>query len=536
MFKTLNNRKLVSNFIVLPLIVITFFSIAYTSGLINSGFRYFIDDHQIPQLYYDLSTKGFLKTVYTWLSIDKNVNRFRPFYIINLVTLAQLFGIKSTLWFLYITLLGSLTTFSLFIFGRLLNFSVLIALIFSISTLLGMQSEIWTRPIIPDAYGMFFLSVSLVFLGLNCKPRYNEAFTNVVFVIFTIFMSLCKESYLIFIPTLMLGKLFLYKSERQHSLLQTIKHNKFTLLFLGSAFILEISYIIFYLGTGGTGYAGLDKSSFKFYSLLSASKVLVSESYLVLAFIGLGLSLILTKLNRDSILMPLREFAPFLILLLVSAVPHILLYSKSGITAGFYLFPAIVVACLFLAKVLSYIARYSQWLSLSIVGILFVIMLNKFPLVWNIYSEQAKDSKYINDIFKQVELCTPSNEKFLIVANPRVRYEVVAGTLPRVLKHVINRDNFLIATYGLEKTNFYSDTLKEKEKVWNFINPEDVVGLYQNKTILNTKNKSDIEAVIIFDGLDNDFIKTNKDWFSPQDYDFYKFKLSFSRVNLYCKQ
>ncbi|NEP52823.1 MAG: hypothetical protein F6K65_30095, partial [Moorea sp. SIO3C2] len=237
MFKNLNNRKLLSNFIVFTLIVITFFSIAYQTGLINSGFRYFIDDHQIPQLSYDLTNKGFLKTVSTWLNIDKSVNRFRPFYIINLVTVTQLFGINSTLWFLYITLLGSLTTFFIFVFGRLLNFSVLIALIFSISTLLGSQSEIWTRPIIPDAYGMFFLSVSLVFLGLSCKPKYNKGFTNVVFVIFTIFMSLCKESYLIFIPTLMVGKLFLYKNETQHSLWQTIKHNKFTLLFLGSAFV-----------------------------------------------------------------------------------------------------------------------------------------------------------------------------------------------------------------------------------------------------------------------------------------------------------
>ncbi|WP_424094455.1 hypothetical protein [Moorena producens] len=536
MFKTINNRKLLSNFIVFILIVVTFFSIAYQTRLITSGFRYFIDDHLIPQVSYDLTTKGFFKTVYNWINFDKSLNRFRPFYIIHLVTATKIFGINSTLWLLYITLLSSLTTFFLFLFGRLLNFSVLIAFVFSISTLLGSQSDIWTRPTLPEAYAMFFLSASLVFLGLSCKQKYNEAFTNVVFVILTIFMSICKESFLIFIPTLMLGKLFLYKYERQHSLWQSLKDNKFTLLFLASTFVLEIYYILFYLGTAGTGYAGLDESSFKFYSILSTSKVFFTESHLVIAFIGLGLSLILTKLNRDSIVMPLREFAPFLILLLVSAAPHILLYSKSGINPGYYLFPAIVVACLFLAKVLSYMARYSQWLSLSLVAILVVILLNRVPLVWNMYSLQAKDSKYMNDLFKQVELCTPKNDKLLIVANPRVRYEVLAGSLPTVLKHVINRDNFLLATYGLEKTNFYSETLKESEKIWEFLNPESVLGLYQNKTILNTKNKSDIEAVIIFDGLDNDFIKTNKDWFSPQDYQFHEFKISFSLVHLYCKQ
>jgi hypothetical protein len=534
---TLNkkNSEYLINFLVLIVLTLIFLITASKTGLITSGFRYLIDDHQIPLMYKDLTDKGLIETIFTWINYDRSLGRFRPYYQVQIVTLTQLFGLNSVLWFVYISILGSLTAFFLFFFGRLLKFSVPIALVFSISTLLGSQSEIWIRPLIPDSQGMFFLSIALVFLGLSCKYENHSRVNNIFLVIFTILMSLSKESYIIFIPTLIALKIWLFSYFRQVSLWQSIKIGKIPLISLTFILILEILYIIFYLGTRGTGYAGVDKNSLQISAIMSTINLLLRDSFFLITFICIVLLLILSRLNKESIWVPLKEILPFFIFFLISLIPHVLLYSKSGISAGFYLFPFIAIACLFLAKTLSLISNYSKWLNILILSILCILLISKFSLAWGMYSQQANDSKAINNLLKQIEQCTPNNQAVLVVVNPRVRYEV-ADALQRVLRNTANKNNLLVATYGLEKTDFYSETLKNAEKNWIFLDPEAVVAMYQNRTIMNIKNKNSIEAVIIFDGLDDDFIRTNKEWFSPKKYNSTSFNISFAQANLYCKE
>jgi hypothetical protein len=534
---TLNKKKseYLINFLVLIVLTLIFLITATQTGLITSGFRYLIDDHQIPLMYKDLTDKGLIETIFTWINYDRSLGRFRPYYQVQIVTLTQLFGLNSVLWFLYISILGSLTAFFLFFFGRLLKFSVPVALVFSISTLLGSQSEIWIRPLIPDSQGMFFLSITLVFLGLSCKYENYSRLNNIFFIIFTILMSLSKESYIIFIPTLIALKIWLFSYFRQLSLWQAVKLSKTSLMSLTLILTLEISYIMFYLGTRGTGYAGVDENSLQISGIISTTNILLRDSFFVITSISIILLLILSRLNKESVWIPTKEIFPFFIFFLMSLFPHVLLYSKSGITAGFYLFPFIAIACLFLSKTLSLIGNYSKWLNILMLSILFIFLIGKFSLAWGMYSQQANDSKAINNLLKQVEQCTPNNQAILVVVNPRVRYEV-ADALQRVLRNTANKNNLLVATYGLEKTNFYSDTLQNTEKEWHFLDPEAVVAMYQNRTILNVQDKTNIKAVIIFDGLDDDFIKTNKEWFSSKKYHLSSFNISFAQANLYCKE
>ena len=533
---TLNkkNSEYLINVLVLIVLILAFLITASKTGLLTSGFRYLIDDHQIPLMYNDLKNKGLIETIFTWINYDRSLSRFRPYYQIQIVALTQLFGLNSVLWFLYINILGSLTAFFLFFFGRLLKFSVPVALVFSISTLLGSQSEIWIRPLIPDSQGMFFLSITLVFLGLSCKYENYSRPNNAFFIIFTILMSLSKESYIIFIPTLIALKIWLFSYFRQVSLWKAVKLNKTSLISLVFILTLEIFYIMFFLGTRGTGYAGVDENSLQISGIISTTNILLRDSFFVITSISIILLLILSRLNKESVWVPTKEIFPFFIFFLMSLFPHVLLYSKSGITAGFYLFPFIAIACLFLAKTLSLIGNYSKWLNIIMLSILCIVLVSKFSLAWGMYSQQAHDSKAINSLLKQVEQCTPNDQAILVVVNPRVRYEV-ADALQRVLRNTANKSNLLVATYGLERTNFYSDTLKNDENNWKFLDPQAVVAMYQNRTILNTKNKSSIQAVIIFDGLNDDFIKTNQEWFFPKKYHLSTFNISFAQASLYCQ-
>jgi hypothetical protein len=536
-YKNALSRKIFEyliNFFVLIVLILAFLITASQTGLLTSGFRYLIDDHQIPLMYNDLENKGLIETIFTWINYDRSLGRFRPYYQVQIVTLAQLFGLNSVLWFLYISILGSLTAFFLFFFGRLLKFSVPVALVFSISTLLGSQSEIWIRPLIPDSQGMFFLSIALVFLGLSCKYENHSRLNNIFLIIFTILMSLSKESYIIFIPTLIALKIWLFSYFREVSPWQGIKLNKVSFISLAFILTLELSYIIFYLGTSGTGYAGVDKNSLQISAIMSTINILLRDSFCLITFVFLVLLLILSRLNKESIWIPLKEILPFFIFFLISLIPHVLLYSKSGISAGFYLFPFIAIACLFLAKILSLIDNYSKWLNILLLTIVCIFLISNLASTWRMYSQQANDSKAINNLLKQVDQCTPNDQTILVVVNPRVRYEV-ADALQRVLRNTANKNNLIVATYGLEKTNFYSETLKQIEKNWNFLEPKAVVAMYQSRTILNAQNKNNINAVIIFDGLDNDFIKTNKEWFTPKEYHLTSFNISFAQASLYCK-
>jgi hypothetical protein len=291
---------------------------------------------------------------------------------------------------------------------------------------------------------------------------------------------------------------------------------------------------MFFLGTRGTGYAGVDKNSLQISAIISTINVLLRDSFFLITFIFIILLLILSRLNKESIWVPIKELFPFSLFFLIALVPHVLLYSKSGISAGFYLFPFIAIACLLLAKTLSLISNYSKWLNILILSILCIFLISQFSLAWGMYSQQASDSKAINNLLKQIEQCTPDNQPVLVVVNPRVRYEV-ADALQRVLRNTANKNNLLVATYGLDKTNFYSETLKNAEKNWDFLDPEAVVAMYKNRTILNFENKNNIKAIIIFDGLDNDFIETNKGWFFTEKYHLSSFNISFAQARLYCK-
>ena len=455
-----------------------------------------------------------------------------------MVTLTKLFGLNSVIWFLYNSALGSLTVFFLYLYGRLLKFSFSISLFFSILVLLGLQSEVWARPMLPEAHGIFFLSASLMFLGLSSKVNATRTTNNFLFVILAILASLCKESIIIFIPTLIILKIWLYAEENKVSLSESTKENKVCLIILFFIFCLEILYIKFVLGTQATGYAGIDASSLEFSNILSTTKLFLERSHfeICITLALLLFSLDFFKVGKNNTL--IQKTIPFILIFISSVIPQIYLYSKSGLTANYYVLPAIIGSSLLTAKLLYLLRDNSRFLAKLVISIIFIVLLWKeVPLVWSMYKQMATDAKEMNILFEKIELCTPYNEPILVVVNPRVRYEATL-TLKRVLNFAFKRDRLLIATYGLEKANFFSTSLKEAEKVWAFLDPQAVVQIYNNNTILNasTQMKSQIKAIIIFDDLNNDFIRTSGNWFFDNNYNLTEFKVSFAPTILYCKK
>jgi hypothetical protein len=529
-----NNESFVSILALLFFIGIFFITASY-SDLLNSGFRYFIDDHQIPVMKQDLDNHGFWETVKIWINHDRSMQRFRPYFQLQAVTITQLLGVNSFLWFSYITLLGAFTSFFLFAFGRILFFSIPVSLFFPIATLLGKQSEIWVRPMIPDAQGMFFLSAALLFIGLSCNHSKYSKINSVIAIILIIIMSLCKESYIIFIPTLISLKVWLYSDFQKISLWKSIDTNKIFIGVLLAAMFLELTYIVFFLGTSGMGYAGVDNETLDLFAILRTSKDLLLQSYFLPTIISIVILFVTTRLTHRSLLVTLKKIIPFIILLFISLIPQTLIYTKSGIIAAFYLFPFILVSTLLLSKILSLIGDSCRWLGVLLVScLLFTLVFNQSPLAWDIYSQQSQEKQYMNELIDQIEICSEKPDPILVVLNPRVRYEV-SDALQKVLRSVKHREQLFIATYGLEGSLFYFDKLADTEAVWNFLDPKAILPSY-NGTLLDIHDKGDIKTIVIFDGLDDDFAKSNIDWFSPKEYQMKRFDISLAPSTLYCKK
>jgi hypothetical protein len=249
----------------------------------------------------------------------------------------------------------------------------------------------------------------------------------------------------------------------------------------------------------------------------------------------LTLLLVIAKIKGDSLLNLFREIFPFFLLLCLALVPHIFLYSKSGIVASFYLYPAILMVCLFLVKILSLFELKYKFFYIFAIALVFFSVLAKLPAVKASYAINANEAYNTNSLIKKLEVCTVLQDQILVVINPRIRYEA-SFALKTVLDKVYNRKNLVVATYGLDKTNFHSTILEKDERAWMFLDPEEVHAKYNNKTILNIKKKDDIRAIVIFDNLDHEFEKTNSDWFNPRKYEFNAFQVSYYPVNLYCRK
>jgi hypothetical protein len=108
-------------------------------------------------------------------------------------------------------------------------------------------------------------------------------------------------------------------------------------------------------------------------------------------------------------------------------------------------------------------------------------------------------------------------------------------SLQRVLR-IQGHQRLILATYGLKDADFYSNKLADTEVYWSFLDTNLLLKGYNHQTLQNFSDKMSIQAIIIFDGLEEDFKKTQKSWFSPDNYQSQSFDISFAHSTLYCKK
>lgn len=481
------------------LVVILFFvgvlSFLFFTGTLSSGYH-FIDDHEMLAINSDLKATSFLTTSIDWLKKDLN-SRFRPMYYFHRIFELKIFGTNFFALLFYTGLLASLT-FSFFYFGaRKLKYSISESLLFVFLTFIGSQMAIWWKLGPNETIGMFFLGLSFLFMA-KCAEKDKYSLNTILFVIFLIVASLCKESFVIIIPAFILYKIWNEKQFFDISIKKSIQNNLLLILPI-AVMIIEMWVIIFIVGTNKIGYAGSTSNTAELINgigTILTNKGMLLEWLKLLAtlLIFYFLSFLFLKFNKlttfkqsiKHLLIPLAF--SFLIVL-----PNILLHAKSGMFER-YLLPATFGIAFLIINILKSINSNILRKVAFLVCIIFVFM--SVDIAIKGASGFANEGMQTNALLSTIKRHTQPNSKILLVVDPVSRYEISWS-----LK-IYFSSNGINDLYGYPMLRDYSsDYERGLEQVW--------AKWFENKNIKDMNGQPDLIIIIDKVQTENFFSQSN---------------------------
>ena len=237
-------------------------------------------------------------------------------------------------------------------------------------SLVGAQAVIWYTNACWDNIGMFFLSLSLMFMAFSIYSEKGRRIYEWLFIIFAILMSLSKENFILMIPALLFWNIWLYKEKNNVQWFDSIKKNIVSTAILPLVMFAELFIIVKWIGTAGYGHGGgLDGFKPLSYLIIAKDMTLSISSIGFGLILLLGISLIILNTTDESLYLKvktfLKEFYCPIILFLLIAFPQFVIYARSGIF-GRYIVPLIVAYSIFLIYLIHYLQANSQKYSIRL--------------------------------------------------------------------------------------------------------------------------------------------------------------------------
>jgi hypothetical protein len=298
--------------------------------------------------------------------------------------------------------------------------------------LLGTQAEVWCRLGPSETPGIFFLSIALWLTGCAAFAKRPRAY-EVSAILFLLLSSLCKESFVIFIPFIVGIYIWIIHQYRQLPIKNIfLKKLPFIAVLLLICSV-ELFIIFRYVGTSMIGYAGVD----------GLNKVYIKNIYVSLKeflfsgnnndmgiyfFILIG-TLWYVKRNRKidnktAIRSVFEEIAAVIFISIAALIAQLILYMKSGMEER-YLLPS-TLALTFLIFYLAQLILKSDTnktvhflLTCFFCITLFNTSLNCFRRFKNFSKDGISTNKFLSAIKKS----TVPSDSILFVGNPTVHYE-----------------------------------------------------------------------------------------------------------------
>jgi len=434
-----------------------------------------------------------------------------------------------TAWSVYFAILGVLTSFFLFKFLSILNFTFIQSILFSLLTLTGVQSVIWYQFADAENLGMFFLSLSLLFLAKSIYSGKYILFYKIFFILSLLLSALCKESFILMIPAVLFLYLWQYSKKKSLTILKSVKDNLAVTVIPLLAVISLLFIIVFFIGIDKTGQTGVDNKIMSLKFLREFFYTLRYSTYFLIILFGIFI-LIDFKisgsekiLSKDFFLKIVNEFLSITILFFLIIIPQFTLYYKSGMRdryflpfiIGFSFFIIFLIKKIYDSNSISVFVKY-LFLSLTIIILLFEIKNNTIPYMRKYAEDSISSDKMLNSII----LNTKKESVITAVMDPVQNFEQ-AKSLMIYLKNIAGIKNI---NFNFTKRDYITDSFSDS----SFYNLSEV---YTKKYFVNSlfdsvKNKNNIECVVLFPKLENNFLKQNTNWFNKNDFrreefDFY---------------
>lgn len=553
------------------------FSIFIGSGSVFSGYHY-ADDHQIFEIYKDLvSTQNNIIEVTSKWIIDDTF-RFKPLYYFYRVVETSIWGDNFNIRLIFNGLLAVCTSFFLFLFFKKIGFSILESVLFPLLSLVGVQAIIWWSAAINEAFSMVLLSLSLMFMAYGIYSEKGRFAYQLLFIIFSVLMSLSKENFILLIPVLLFWNVWLYQQKNYVSFFASSKRNIFAVVTLSIIMFAELFIIVNWIGTNPYGPgkgAGFDKFSPLPYLILFKNTTL-SISTVGMGLISLvGILLIIISGGLSSLSFRLKCLLRYLLYPVIIALliigPQIIIHSRVGFPFGRYILPLILGYSIFYIHIIRFLrennsgyliglpSRDLKWVYLLLIAAGLSLIFGGFLFLYN------KEVRFL--LF--AGLGRPVPMEVIDILKPGI-LGVVAGIFIIFCGWVIARKEKMYKILNimvflavitifyktvLAFTGAYEYALEGKRYKWLFqsiqnntkpddeilivadrvryVEPGAVTKVYLNNAAKRTRiyihwmsedqpiyieNARKINHVITFRELEQRFLKTSKDWFNSSDF------------------
>ena len=315
------------------------------TNLLNCGY-FFADDHEIVRMNYTVDGQGLLYSLGAWMGADIHI-RFRPLYWF--IRVMESFGIGNNifLWHTFKAMEIGLMGFLLYLFARLMRCNPIVAVAFSIVPILGEQCAVVFR--LGPQEPLATICLTLCLIACIAYQKCRRRWIGVSLCLLTTCMACAKEAFTLLVPFVILFLFYLELKEQETVGLQEIKacFVKFAgvLMYAIALSIFCVGFIVFFTGTGSTGYAGFDGQSGAGFYVQQMLAICNSslKPYLIL-FAGFFLLYLVSWLiggkfaqNKKDMLLRLAE----LLMPLYFIATQLLLHAKSGMMER-YLIPCIL--------------------------------------------------------------------------------------------------------------------------------------------------------------------------------------------------
>jgi len=481
------------NWVIIFALFLSVFIFLGVTGTLTSGYH-FIDDHEIISISNNLKSESLIKVISNYINYDLP-SRFRPMYYFHRVIETKIFGTNLFLWSLYTGVLAFITFSSFYLGLKNLMFSTFEAIVFLIIAFVGPQMAVWWRLGPAETIGVVFLGFCFYFMTKCITTKYYTL-SSLLFCLFLVLSSLCKESFIIIIPAFITYKIWNEKSTFI-SLKKTLIKN-FILIVPIVLMFLELLIIKSYIGTNKIGYAGLDSNLIEtMKGITHVINSLFEYFSPFLLFVIITMGLIYYKLrDRDKFIRVSISLMLPLVFCFLIVFPNTILYAKSGMFER-YLLPSTIGVSFFIVSLIRSIDNRFKWLKRLLLVVIIIVSLN--PIRYSLreaysFSDIGHDTNLL--LSSIIKYSNGEDKGILLAVDPVVSYECTLS-----LNEYLGYKN-ITNLYGLALNDKYADDFSQRlSSDWHL--------WFKGKEM---KDMNDKPYMIVFldKNLSNDYFKNPK--------------------------